>query len=609
MVGSQSVRRLDRHGAQRPLPPGGEDRVGRDVHGLPRLRPHAGAVGGDQADAPGHLRRPGPARALPARGARGRPPLAPPRGDRDRLRRGRRHALHRARVRGGRDAEGPDPPHGPPPGGRGRGVRDRDRPRALRRARGAAGAPRREAPERADRRRGARQGHRLRHRPLAGGPRADRHRARAGHHRLRLPGAGARPGGDRAVRRLLAGDRAVRDAHGRGALRGGDPGGRGDEARQGAAPGRAAAAARGVGQRWPRCSSAPPPRRPTNRYATAADMVSDLEEVLAIEVARSGETTGEATTVLRALKGDTADFAPAAAAQSAPLGAVGAGRAAARRRARWPTSPRAPRRARAAPPRRGRRADAGRPGVQRGRTTTTPRETTASPTTRPRTRSTATRRPSGTPSATTTGSQGVDKAGVGPVRGRRLADPGQGAGDRDHATPGFTAAVYGSNDVPEDIDGWVAPEPRRRGGRAGADQAAPAARATSAATWCGSRSSRRATRRPSRSSPCSDERPGRPGHAEPPHVRAPLDGIAGAGPAAALPRAPSLARPSRGAGGARAAGARRPAGLGHRRRLRGHHRTATSWPRISAEWTPTAPACCWATTACCARAPWSHGPR
>lgn len=47
-----------------------------------------------------------------------------------------------------------------------------------------------------------------------------------------------------------------------------------------------------------------------NRYATAADMVHDLEEVLAIEVARAGETTGEATTVLRALKGDTADFAP-----------------------------------------------------------------------------------------------------------------------------------------------------------------------------------------------------------------------------------------------------------------------------------------------------------
>jgi serine/threonine-protein kinase len=48
-----------------------------------------------------------------------------------------------------------------------------------------------------------------------------------------------------------------------------------------------------------------------NRYATAEDVVGDLEEVLAIEVARSGESTGEATNVLRALPGDTVDFVPA----------------------------------------------------------------------------------------------------------------------------------------------------------------------------------------------------------------------------------------------------------------------------------------------------------
>jgi eukaryotic-like serine/threonine-protein kinase len=47
-----------------------------------------------------------------------------------------------------------------------------------------------------------------------------------------------------------------------------------------------------------------------NRYATVAEMVRDLEEVLAIEAARSGQATGEATTVLRSLSGDTADFAP-----------------------------------------------------------------------------------------------------------------------------------------------------------------------------------------------------------------------------------------------------------------------------------------------------------
>src|ERR671925_1547768 len=47
-----------------------------------------------------------------------------------------------------------------------------------------------------------------------------------------------------------------------------------------------------------------------NRYATVGALVHDLEEVLAIEVARSGEIIGEATTVLRDLPGDTADFAP-----------------------------------------------------------------------------------------------------------------------------------------------------------------------------------------------------------------------------------------------------------------------------------------------------------
>jgi eukaryotic-like serine/threonine-protein kinase len=46
------------------------------------------------------------------------------------------------------------------------------------------------------------------------------------------------------------------------------------------------------------------------RYATVAEMVHDLEEVLAIEAARAGETSGEATTVLRTLPGDTADFVP-----------------------------------------------------------------------------------------------------------------------------------------------------------------------------------------------------------------------------------------------------------------------------------------------------------
>ena len=47
-----------------------------------------------------------------------------------------------------------------------------------------------------------------------------------------------------------------------------------------------------------------------NRYQSVGQMVHDLEEVLAIEAARSGQTTGEATTVLQSLSGDTADFLP-----------------------------------------------------------------------------------------------------------------------------------------------------------------------------------------------------------------------------------------------------------------------------------------------------------
>jgi len=48
-----------------------------------------------------------------------------------------------------------------------------------------------------------------------------------------------------------------------------------------------------------------------NRYQHVGEMVHDLEEVLAIEAARTGHTTGEATTVLQSLSGDTADFVPA----------------------------------------------------------------------------------------------------------------------------------------------------------------------------------------------------------------------------------------------------------------------------------------------------------
>ncbi|HSD77333.1 MAG TPA: protein kinase, partial [Solirubrobacteraceae bacterium] len=55
------------------------------------------------------------------------------------------------------------------------------------------------------------------------------------------------------------------------------------------------------------------------RYATAADLIADLEDVLPIETARSGQTSGEVTTVLRSL--------PPSARRRVPLRA--------RRRAGW----------------------------------------------------------------------------------------------------------------------------------------------------------------------------------------------------------------------------------------------------------------------------------
>jgi serine/threonine-protein kinase len=47
-----------------------------------------------------------------------------------------------------------------------------------------------------------------------------------------------------------------------------------------------------------------------NRYATVEQMVHDLEQALAIEARRGADLTDEATTVLRALPGETADWVP-----------------------------------------------------------------------------------------------------------------------------------------------------------------------------------------------------------------------------------------------------------------------------------------------------------
>ena len=95
---TQDVRCTDRDGALGSLPARVEARQRRDVDRLPRPRRDARALGRGEGPAPRDLRPARPDRALPPRGARGRPGLAPERRRRDRRRRGRRAALHRLRV-------------------------------------------------------------------------------------------------------------------------------------------------------------------------------------------------------------------------------------------------------------------------------------------------------------------------------------------------------------------------------------------------------------------------------------------------------------------------------------------------------------------------------
>ena len=121
--------RDDRHAALEPLPARVEARQRRDVDRLPGGRRDARPPGRGQDHAPRDLRPAGPARALPPRGAGGRPALPPQPRRRDRRRRGRRPPLHRLRVRPRADAEGADRRERPAAARRGDRLRDRDRPR------------------------------------------------------------------------------------------------------------------------------------------------------------------------------------------------------------------------------------------------------------------------------------------------------------------------------------------------------------------------------------------------------------------------------------------------------------------------------------------------
>jgi len=188
------------------------------------------------------------------------------------------------------------------------------------------------------------------------------------------------------------------------------------------------------------------------RYASIEDFVHDLEESLAIEVARSGESGGEATSVLRALPGETADFVPVrlrnprrwlvtvgtilllaggAVAYFATRTERGAGPAAtplAGGLARVELSGDA---AMDYDPQGDEQesSDATRNAIDGNRTTIWDTESYKSD------------------------FQSLGKDGVGlyvdagsPVAGRRLA--------LTTPTPGFTASVYAANRVPGDIDGW-----------------------------------------------------------------------------------------------------------------------------------------------------------
>ena len=189
-----------------------------------------------------------------------------------------------------------------------------------------------------------------------------------------------------------------------------------------------------------------------NRYATVEEMVHELEQVLGIEVARTGETSGEATAVLRALPEDTVDFVPARLRNPrrwlltvlAVLLLAGAGVAYLATRAEKGAGPDATQRPGDLTPvslasgaaddydpqgDHQESPEATRNAIDGNRTTNWDTESYESD------------------------FQSLGKDGVGltldagsPVAARRL--------DLTTPTPGFTASVYAADQVPEDIAGW-----------------------------------------------------------------------------------------------------------------------------------------------------------
>ena len=305
---------------------------------------------------------------------------------------------------------------------------------ARARPRAPARPPRRQAPERPDRPRGPREGHRLRHRALARGAGPDRHRPRARHHRLRLPRAGARPRGDRAVRHLLARDRALRDAHRRAPFQARDPGRRGDEARARAAAGRAAPPPRDLGR--------------ARRGRRARDREGDDEPLR--HDRRDGRTTSRRCWRSRppargqrpARQPPCCARCPATPPTSRRCACATRRRALAHRAARHRRSAAIAGFLRHAH-REGRRAGAARAPGQVARspaatppTTTTPRATTTSRAAEGRSRSTATPTTAWDTETYQGGFEASNKPGVGPLRERRQA-VARAPDGRDQPDPGL----------------------------------------------------------------------------------------------------------------------------------------------------------------------------
>ena len=223
---------------QRPLRASAPCRAGRDGRCLPGPRRLAGPAGSGEGPVPGVRQRPELRRAVPPGGQGGGQPQPPQHRRHLRLGTGAGHLLHRHGVRRG-------PQHGRRPAvhrspqprprrrdrvGRGRGPQQRPQRRA--------GTPRHQARQHHRQRRRSGEGGRLRHshRTGAEGRRQPHpHRLGHGHGHLLLARTGPGQGPRRALRPLLAGDRALRDDRRQAPVHRRHLDRRGREARSGAA--------------------------------------------------------------------------------------------------------------------------------------------------------------------------------------------------------------------------------------------------------------------------------------------------------------------------------------------------------------------------------------